>query len=121
MYGVVLWKDRTDNKAVIWCEDHGELAYFNGETCGVETASVFDTGDLVQFDMREDRHRRFAFNPRPIEQRAYAGLPDMLDRNAPAPAAEPAHVPVEHAFASAEIIPFARGPQDQAEEERLAV
>ena len=30
MFGVVLWADPVDRKAVIWCEDHGDLAYFKG-------------------------------------------------------------------------------------------
>lgn len=29
MYGVILWSDEITQKAVIWCEDHGRLAYFN--------------------------------------------------------------------------------------------
>ena len=32
MYGVVLWIDKNAQKAVIWCEDHGNLAYFNPQT-----------------------------------------------------------------------------------------
>lgn len=28
MLGVVLWADIDDRKAVIWCEDHGNLAYY---------------------------------------------------------------------------------------------
>ena len=30
MLGVVLWSDSSENNAVIWCEDHGDLAYFDG-------------------------------------------------------------------------------------------
>ena len=29
MYGVILWSDQKAQRAVIWCEDHGKLAYFN--------------------------------------------------------------------------------------------
>ena len=29
MLGVVLWSDVSDRKAVIWCEDQGDLAYVN--------------------------------------------------------------------------------------------
>ena len=32
MYGVILWSDQTAQRAVIWCEDHGKLAYFNRQT-----------------------------------------------------------------------------------------
>ncbi len=27
MYGVILWSDQEAQRAVIWCEDHGKLAY----------------------------------------------------------------------------------------------
>ena len=47
MLGVVLWSDAGDNKAVIWCEDHGDLAYFNGGVDDPASLMDFDAGDLV--------------------------------------------------------------------------
>ncbi|MBT8156128.1 hypothetical protein KMP13_20150 [Epibacterium ulvae] len=31
MIGVVLWNDTSKNAAVIWCEDHGDLAFYYGD------------------------------------------------------------------------------------------
>jgi len=100
MYGVVLWSDRQDRKAVIWCEDHGELAYYREpEDC----ASVsLDAGDWVQFDVASDRKQRKAYNPRLIAEGAFSGLADQLGQAAPAP--KPAPAPARRR--SAEVISF---------------
>ena len=101
MLGVVLWSDAGDNKAVIWCEDHGDLAYFNGGVDDPASLMDFDAGDLVHFDLREERHQRYARNPRRVGQGAYAGLPERLCDAAAAPSARhDAVVP------SAQVIPF---------------
>ena len=80
MLGVVLWSDSTENKAVIWCEDHGELAYFNGECGTVLEGTGLDAGDLVQFDMELKSELRLARHMRCVEQGAYAGLHEGLVR-----------------------------------------
>ncbi len=76
MFGVVLWSDTQENKAVIWCEDQGDLAFYRqpGEGEGV----TLDAGDLVQFDMTVDRHFRFAHNPRLVAEGYHPGLADEL-------------------------------------------
>ncbi len=81
MYGVVLWSDQTDGKAVIWCEDHGDLAYFNGALDGARMPDM-DAGDLVQFDLWQDARVRRATNPRLVANQHYAGLADGLVQNA---------------------------------------
>lgn len=52
MYGVILWSNSDDRKAVIWCEDQGHLAYYEDElpTDG-GTGAFFDAGDYVEFDV----------------------------------------------------------------------
>ncbi len=100
MYGVVLWSDRQDRKAVIWCEDHGDLAYYR-ET--EDSASVpLDAGDWVQFDVASDRKQRKAYNPRLIAEGAFSGLADQLTKAAPTP--KPAPAPARRK--SAEVISF---------------
>lgn len=101
MLGVVLWSDAGDNKAVIWCEDHGDLAYFNGALDDPAALMDFDAGDLVRFDLREERHQRYARNPRRVGQGAYAGLPEKLCDAASAP--DTCHDAV---VASAQVIAF---------------
>ena len=76
MFGVVLWSDEQDQKAVIWCEDHGDLAFYRNEsdTCEVE----MDAGDWVQFDMKMDKNQRKAHNPRLVCEGVYPELADSL-------------------------------------------
>lgn len=79
MLGVVLWRDRDSNQAVIWCEDHGDLAYFDGPKD--EFANEIEqlgTGDLVRFDVSEDRNKRYASNPKPVGLGSHAHLPEVL-------------------------------------------
>ncbi len=99
MYGVVLWCDASENKAVIWCEDQGDLAFYKKAENADQVA--LDAGDWVQFDMTMERHLRFACNPRLVCEDAYRGLADRLGTAPPAPA--PAGKLQRH---SAEIIPF---------------
>ena len=99
MYGVVLWSDPSDRKAVIWCEDHGELAFFNDCAQSATDLVSLDAGDLVAFDMHTDRDMRYAHNPRVISEGAYPDLPAALSSNV-APARD------DGERRSAEIIPF---------------
>lgn len=77
MYGVVLWADNAVNKAVIWCEDHGNLAFYNAHETSVHDDFVLDAGDLIQFDLREERECRQARNLRRVDV-GYA--PDIAGR-----------------------------------------
>ncbi|PYC48461.1 hypothetical protein DI396_05660 [Litorivita pollutaquae] len=99
MFGVVLWSDTQDQKAVIWCEDHGDLAFYNA---GQETdaQSCFDgcsldAGDLVQFEIDTAEATRIARNPRLIAEGQYPTLAAELAGKtaAPAPASEGNVVP----------------------------
>lgn len=76
MFGVVLWSDQKDRKAVIWCEDHGDLAFCRESVD--EQGCVLDTGDLIQFEITVDRDMRLAQNPRKVFEGAYQGLADTL-------------------------------------------
>lgn len=64
MFGVILWVNSTDRKAVIWCEDEGDLAYFEDEIQPIEAEKgFFDAGDYVEFDVMTDKKLRRASNP----------------------------------------------------------
>lgn len=81
MYGVVLWCDHVDGKAVIWCDDHGDLAYFNSAFDGQPVSGLQATmqaGDLVQFDLLQDGRVRRALQPRLVANQHCAGLADGL-------------------------------------------
>ncbi len=76
MYGVVLWSDDSEKKAVFWCEDHGDLAYFSGSDASM--ASTLDAGDLVEFDVVWQSKLRTAVNPRIVLEKLDVDLPDKL-------------------------------------------
>ncbi|NIY98004.1 hypothetical protein HC022_17720 [Salipiger sp. HF18] len=63
MYGVVLWADHSDHKAVIWCEDHGDLAFYRNE----EHTAHGGVSNLRRVN-----------NPKRLVQQQYAGLAQNL-------------------------------------------
>ncbi|WP_146589898.1 hypothetical protein [Puniceibacterium confluentis] len=78
MYGVVLWTDTAEKKAVIWCEDHGNLAFYSGtDQSAVEGVSL-DAGDLIQFDMNEESNLRRARNPQLVGQSHFPEIAQRL-------------------------------------------
>lgn len=62
MFGVVLWCDIVNRKAVILCEDHVELAFFQARETARNSDFGFDVGDLVSFNLRTDASLRLAEN-----------------------------------------------------------
>lgn len=98
MLGVVLWSDVTDRKAVIWCEDQGDLAYLNGSECPLRSEAFFDAGDLVQFDMEMHQSTRVANNPRLVIEKAGPSLPDVLRKSVQE---------IEMAREASRVVPFA--------------
>lgn len=110
MLGVVLWSDTDDNKAVIWCEDHGNLAFFSGGNHPSIDVFDFDTGDLIQFELSEKQHMRFAHNPKRVTQNQYPGLAEDLQcmtlQQADAASGPVQCGAVAAGFTSGEVIPF---------------
>ncbi len=51
MIGVVLWSDSHDRKAVFWCEDHGDLAYYDGSVETIFDQFTLAPGDMVEFNV----------------------------------------------------------------------
>ncbi|MEO9649193.1 MAG: hypothetical protein ABJ360_10755 [Roseobacter sp.] len=90
MLGVVLWSDVSDRKAVIWCEDQGDLAYLKEGDSVLHSGDFFDAGDLVQFDMEMSQSMRVANNPRLVIEKAGPGLPAFLRHSAEEVIEEPA-------------------------------
>lgn len=99
MLGVVLWSDASDRKAVIWCEDQGDLAYVNGGDDVLNSRDFFDAGDLVQFDMEMHQSTRRASNARLLIEKASTTLPQALMEEV-----EAANQTVSHA----EVVSFPR-------------
>lgn len=82
MYGVVLWSDAFDQKAVIWCEDHGDLAYYAGGAQSAHGGVSLDPGDLIEFDLDDHRDYRAACNLAHVCTHYVAGLSDAVRRRA---------------------------------------
>lgn len=106
MIGVILWSDVSDRKAVIWCEDQGDLAFLNSAEDVLQHDAFFDAGDVVQFDMEIQSTMRRAHNPRLVVERVAAGLPDALRGSVATSKRETPQ--------TARIIPFQRRSQDTA-------
>ncbi|MEM6887762.1 MAG: hypothetical protein AAF636_06435 [Pseudomonadota bacterium] len=78
MIGVVLWSDPKDRKAVIWCEDQGDLAFLNTPESEIESQGFFDAGDVVQFDVELDCSIRRAHNPTLVLEKVGKSLSNAL-------------------------------------------
>lgn len=76
MYGVVIWTDTAGDRAIIWCEDHGELAHFRAERRSFGS-HAFDAGDLLRFELGGTRSLRRALNPELV---CAAHSPDLAER-----------------------------------------
>jgi hypothetical protein len=82
MIGVVLWADETACKAVIWCEDHGDLAYYSSSEQSSLDGAAFESGDLVEFEMTRESDLRYAWNPRLVNSQEFRGLDNALEAKA---------------------------------------
>lgn len=80
MLGVVIWSAQAESKAIIWCEDHGELAFLGQCPQDSVSAERFDEGDLIQFDLTEYENLRLARNPRRIAQHYCSDLGDVIGK-----------------------------------------
>lgn len=110
MYGVVLWSDHGSDRTLIWCEDHGNLAYSKSDD---KTGVGLHSGDLVRFDMLEEGDMRIARNISLIASDEYPTLANALldgDGASQMPGATKAQ--------EGRIVPFA--PKRATEKKRLA-
>ena len=80
MYGVVLRSDPSCDRALIWCEDHGELAFFNGQPDRPDTLDTIEAGDLVQLEVESTKDFRLAKNVELVAADEYPQLADTLKR-----------------------------------------
>lgn len=85
MIGVVVWASSARQKAVIWCEDQGALAYLQGQDNLVESGDWPTAGDLVELETRMEADLRHAYNVRMITENWCPDLPERLRSTPPAP------------------------------------
>lgn len=77
MFGVVLWSNPDEGKAVIWCEDQGDLAYVKPGGLGPDPLMI-EAGDLVELELSQGARSRSVESARLIERQAYPTLADKL-------------------------------------------
>ncbi|KIC49015.1 hypothetical protein [Tateyamaria sp. ANG-S1] len=106
MIGVILWSDPATEKAVIWCEDHGDLAFLSRADCRDLPNVFFDVGDVVEFDVVAQKNVRRVNRVTRLQQSVAKPLVDSL-ANTPQPKPQQPQVDVSD---SAEIIPFRLNP-----------
>ena len=76
MIGVVLWSDETLNKAVIWCDDQGDLAFYTNKDAEAGFQEL-NAGDWVEFDVTVSGNFRIAENLVVLMEK---GSPDLAGR-----------------------------------------
>jgi len=99
MSGVVLWSNENQQKAVIWCEDQGDLAFYLQEQC--QALVDLHEGDVICFDLTLPQNRRMVVNPMVLEEEKCTGLVESLFAAQTKVAASLR--PTQH---SAQILPF---------------
>ena len=58
MIGVIIWSDPVERKAVVWCEDQGDLAFLKPSAESLEDSASLAAGDIIEFDVKlEDSFR----------------------------------------------------------------
>ncbi|GLT09855.1 hypothetical protein ACFQFQ_11340 [Sulfitobacter porphyrae] len=89
MLGVVLWSDPVDRKAVFWCEDQGDLAYYCAGPATDLCDGFLEAGDMVTFTADIVGKLRKARDVALVQEQACTELPEKLrntSRTSQAPA-----------------------------------
>ena len=105
MIGVILWSDEEERKAVVWCEDQGDLAFLDNSATPSGSQCFFDVGDIVRFDLCLEANLRKAHNAHLLE--------DQTE-----PHGGPLQPGLMNARKTAKIIPFRMQTRSQDSEER---
>ena len=82
MIGVVVWSSAERQKAVIWCDDHGALAYLQGPEHLIASSSWPVAGDLLSLDFETVGDLRHARAVSVISRQHCPGLPEVLRASA---------------------------------------
>lgn len=63
MIGVILWSDKQERIAVVWCEDQGDLAFLGCGSTQYDHLDQLTEGDILEFDVKIDGDLRRVNNP----------------------------------------------------------
>ncbi|MDO5632705.1 MAG: hypothetical protein Q4G22_12840 [Paracoccus sp. (in: a-proteobacteria)] len=81
MIGVVVWSSADREKAVIWCEDQGALAYLQGrENLAMPGMGWPEAGDLMELETEFLASLRHARRVALLSEAQCPDLPDTLRR-----------------------------------------
>ncbi len=81
MFGVILWSDAAAGQAVIWCEDSGNLAYYQAPgRLRHSQCDFFDAGDYVEFEVTQDDRLRRASNAQKVQAEPTCRVQEVLRR-----------------------------------------
>ena len=80
MYGVIIWSSHQQDKAVIWCEDQGDLAFFDQAESCCQLPKRLSAGDLIRFDISRMSDHRTAENLQIVAHGECRALPEELQR-----------------------------------------
>jgi hypothetical protein len=94
MYGVILWKDPAKGKAVIWCDDHGHLAYLASADVIKDGQDIPEVGAMVDIIIRQVGPLRLCTSLECIDNTGHPTLLKSL-RNTAVPSQRP---PIQAAF-----------------------
>lgn len=78
MIGVVVWSNAEREKAVIWCDDHGALAYLHGSQNLADKTTWPLAGDLVELSSETLGDLRYARDVALVDREYYVELPTIL-------------------------------------------
>lgn len=78
MIGVILWSSPAKEKAVIWCEDHGALAYLQGQENLAFPVEWPEPGDLVELEIESAQDLRHARRVSLVSGNRRSELPGLL-------------------------------------------
>ncbi|WP_185968473.1 hypothetical protein [Paracoccus sp. M683] len=82
MIGVVVWSSAERQKAVIWCEDQGALAYLHGSQHLAQGADWPAAGDLLELECETVGDLRHARAVSMLNSEHCVDLPLMLKQRA---------------------------------------
>lgn len=89
MIGVVVWSNVAKEKAVVWCEDQGSLAYLQGRADLLNTHAWPEPGDLLELETEVIGNLRHARQVSVLSEQGCPELPQLLRAAAPADRREP--------------------------------
>jgi hypothetical protein len=84
MRGVIIWHCQNTRRAVVWCDDSGELAYASGGKSWINPFQRIAIGDYVAFELQPSSTSRSCVNLRLLEQGLAPELAGELHRHQPA-------------------------------------